>query len=296
MRKQYVMSDNEPLFTPETKKQNNCSIYVPYDCKNNCSFCVSKEIYDKYPLDLDRYLETIDEIANSDIDDISITGGEPAQNITILELILMRLQKEGRSIYINTTLPYHSFERFKALCSKYNVTGVSVSRHAICFEDESLLGITPDEEILTLPTKLRINCVCSGERAPKFLDAFCKRWEDLGINTADGNFIINFRENYSNETPETLHLLKTTLIANLCEVANYYGRLYCHVCDKVIFKRESGLEIRSSKVLPSTRVEFGNVVEVQSLVAFPNGHLATDWDGSTIGLNEIKAVLNFRKK
>ena len=70
-----------------------CTIFVPYDCDNNCPFCTSKWMYREsgMEMNIDRIIEMI-EYANQSptITEFVITGGEPTLSkrfIKILELI-----------------------------------------------------------------------------------------------------------------------------------------------------------------------------------------------------------------
>ena len=64
------------------------TVFVPYDCQNNCNFCTSKESYktdkpsvENVKFQLNRFFEDF----NYPIKDVVFTGGEPMSNITVLK-------------------------------------------------------------------------------------------------------------------------------------------------------------------------------------------------------------------
>ena len=57
---------------------------MPYNCGRKCPFCESRKMYDTLDVSLDKTLEVLRRIADSDIEDIMITGGEPCDNLDYL--------------------------------------------------------------------------------------------------------------------------------------------------------------------------------------------------------------------
>ena len=69
----------------------SCTIFVPWDCNNNCPFCTSKHMYselkDKFNLDeIIRKIKLINN--NSNIREYVLTGGEPLSNLENLKKIV----------------------------------------------------------------------------------------------------------------------------------------------------------------------------------------------------------------
>lgn len=78
-----------------------CTIFVPYDCKNNCPFCTSKSMYRDIQFDLERILERIKLVnACNAVTEYVITGGEPIANLDILKQIVSVCTKKVYSYLI----------------------------------------------------------------------------------------------------------------------------------------------------------------------------------------------------
>ena len=120
------------------------------------------------------------------------------------------------------------------------------------------------------------------------------RWEKIWKQKKGQKLDVSFRHDYNKIVNENLHLLNTESIMAATEVGNYYGRVYCHACDKVLFKTKNGMDFRIHRGLPNTRIKIGNIVEMQELVLFPDGILCTDWDKSQDGLEYYMKLLNIK--
>ena len=82
-----------------------CTIFVPWDCSNNCPFCTSKEMYSRMKDDfnLEEIINKIKILNNNPIiHEYVLTGGEPLSNLDNLKKIVSAMDKV---VYINTTLP-----------------------------------------------------------------------------------------------------------------------------------------------------------------------------------------------
>lgn len=291
----YILCDSEVTYTPDTKKDKMCTVYFPADCKNNCKFCTSKAFYRVNRPNREKVLKWLQSLANSSVSEIVFTGGEPMSDLDLLEEML-EICKE-KNVYINTTFLNKGKAKFIDLVNRYScVKGVNISRHCETFSEDCLLlnGIAYDEDMLDIKTNVRINCFV-GERISKFkMEKILNRWEDIWTQKKDNLLDISFRHDYNLITPEILHLLDTDSIKAATEVGEYYGRVYCHACDKVLFKTKKGMDFRIHRGLQNTRVKIGNIVEMQELVLFPDGELCTDWDKTTDGLEEFMKVLNIK--
>ena len=82
------------------------TVFVPYDCPNNCPFCVNKAEYaDMSGFSLDKICDSIKLIDKiTPYCDFVFTGGEPFANIESLGKMIDCIPKTHK-IYINTTLP-----------------------------------------------------------------------------------------------------------------------------------------------------------------------------------------------
>ena len=68
------------------------TIYVPYDCGNNCSFCTSKQMYKNLEPNLELLWKNLKLInRTSSIQDVVLTGGEPFANLEVLQQIIDKI-------------------------------------------------------------------------------------------------------------------------------------------------------------------------------------------------------------
>lgn len=294
--KKYVLCDSEITYTPDSKKDKMCTIYFPADCKNNCKFCTSKIFYSLNPPNKEKVLKWLRLFRESDLSEIVITGGEPMSDLNLLNEILELCS--NKNVYINTTFLNDGKEKFIELLKKYlNIKGINISRHSISYEKDCALlnNIAKDEDVLKIPTNVRINCFVGQKISKEKMQKVIDRWEPIWRKKENHTLDISFRHDYNTTTEENMHLLNTPSIKAATQIANYYGRVYCHACDKVLFKTKSGMDFRIHRGLQKTRVKIGNIVEMQELVLFPDGVLCTDWDKTTIGLKEFMKILNIKE-
>ena len=82
------------------------TVFVPYDCRNHCPFCVNKEEYaDMTGFSLEAICESIRKMdALTPYCDFVFTGGEPLANLKSLQVMLDQVS-DTHKVYINTTLP-----------------------------------------------------------------------------------------------------------------------------------------------------------------------------------------------
>ncbi len=297
MKSKYILSDSEVTYTPETKKDKMCTVYFPHDCKNNCKFCTSKEFYKTNVPNKEAVLDWLHAFEKSDLTEIVITGGEPMSDLNLLEEILKICK--NKNVYINTTFLEEGKEEFIKLVNKYkNVKGINISRHGETYKLDSTLlkGIAKDEDVLTINTNVRINCFVGERINVEKMKKILKRWEPIWEQKKNHTLDLSFRHDYNKVVPETMHSLDNESINAATELADYYGRVYCHVCDKVLFKTKKGMDFRIHRGLQNTRIKIGNIIEMQELVLFPDGCLCTDWDKTTDGIEEYLKILNIKKK
>ena len=300
----YMLADTEVIYDRFTKKDKMCSVYVPFDCKRNCAFCISKGIYSN-GVDKDSFMKTLSSLVDSDVSEIVITGGEPMSDIkTLVEMLEMLHDK---NVFINTSLFEDGYEEFVDVVNKYDcVNGINISRHGSnIFVDSSeilpdkslsLINLVDDSAISLINKPVRINIVVSEKTDKDFILSIVNRWGNLNKNNLD----ITFREMYQTIDETSLHTFNSPVLNILTDLFEYHSSLYCHACDKIFFTGgsftgdENGGLIRYHKGLSSTRIKIGNIVEMQELVLYPNGKLCTDWDGSEDGIEEFKKILNIK--
>ena len=82
------------------------TVFVPYDCHNNCPFCINKREYaDCSTFSLEKIIESIRTMdAITPYCDFVFTGGEPLADLESLQKMLDVIPPTHK-IYINTTFP-----------------------------------------------------------------------------------------------------------------------------------------------------------------------------------------------
>lgn len=285
-----MLADTEVEYTPFTQKDHQITVYFPFNCLNNCKFCTSKEFYNTYKSNKEKVLNVLKKIGKSEITQVSITGGEPSSNIPLLAEMLELIKT--KKVYINTTFLRETRDDFCNLINSYeNIKGINISRHKTSFKEDCklLYNICSDKDILKINTNVRINIFCGEEILKGDMLLHLARWEK--IFKKKSNLDLSFRHDYNKITEKNLHDLNTNSIKNATELAEYYGHVYCHVCDKLLFKTKSGMNFRIHRGLNCTRIKIGNIIEMQEMVLFPDGELCTDWDYTKDGLEEFCKIL-----
>ena len=159
------------------------TIFAPYDCENNCEFCVNKKDYKKYKPDFDKVLESIKIMHNiTPCCDFVITGGEPFADIDklcdMLDLIEHLDTIMSHKIYINTTLPTSiNDQNLINFNNKYRtlIDCINVSRNQYIWGREYYNHDLPNdaqssEEVINqLEIPVRINCTLSNMRDCRYL-------------------------------------------------------------------------------------------------------------------------------
>ena len=296
MEKKYILSDSEVTYTPETKKDKMCTVYFPADCKNNCKFCTSKVFYEKNVPNSKKVLYWLAALSESDVSEIVITGGEPMSDLGLLKKMLYLCR--NKTVYINTTFMENGKEEFINLVNTNpNIKGINISRHTESYDNDLKIldCIAKDKDILKIKTNVRINCFVGESIDKEKMQQILDRWEPIYEEKEDHKLDVSFRHDYNKMNPSNLHLLDTESIMAATEVGDYYGRIYCHACDKVLFKTKKGMSFRIHRGLQNTRVKIGNIIEMQELVLFPDGVLCSDWDKTQDGLDNYMKILNIKK-
>lgn len=175
------------------------TIFVPYDCCNNCPFCINKAEYaNKEGFSADKICESILYIDHiTPYCDIVFTGGEPLADLECLQRMLDAVPQTHR-IFINTTLPVtqkYSEDQVVDFLNRnaHKITCVNVSRHLEPFVVES-----NDEIFSRLKVPTRINCVLFADYPSDKLEPFIKRFMKYGVP-------IQFRSDYTKTTLDNLY-------------------------------------------------------------------------------------------
>ena len=128
------------------------TVFVPYDCQNNCPFCVNKEEYENMEgFSLEKICESIRVMDGITPEcDFVFTGGEPFSNLESLQILLDQVPATHK-VYINTTFPVFADRTGDEMIefverNKDKITCINISRHLVPYVEES-----PDELIARIP-------------------------------------------------------------------------------------------------------------------------------------------------
>ena len=266
------------------------TVFVPYDCHNNCPFCINKQEYaDMSGFSLEKICASIERLdAITPRCDFVFTGGEPMANLDSLQIMLDKIPATHR-IFINTTLPVFPdqteedilrfFER-----NKDKVTCVNISRHMQHYVQES-----PDELIARLPVKARVNCVLYKKYPAEQLPAFVERWKGKGVS-------IQFRYDYTDTTPENLYRTEDdAILHDLKRFFTYRGLDGSRMRNGYHFEHD-GVEITYHRTLPySTIVETGDdgvtYDILYDVLIKQNGDIHSDWTGVLMDVDAYENVV-----
>lgn len=264
------------------------TVFVPYDCQNNCPFCVNKEEYENMEgFSLEKICDSIhvmDEITPEC--DFVFTGGEPFANLESLQILLDQVPTTHK-VYINTTFPVFADRTGDEMIefverNKEKITCINISRHLVPYVEES-----PDELIARIPTKTRVNCVLYKDYPRDELVQYMRRFKKYGIP-------IQFRFDYTDTTPENLYDEEHDMILkDLKEFCRYTGLDGCRMRCGYHFDFE-GLELTYHKTLPySTIVENDGEQTydiLYDILIKQNGDIHGDWDGKILDVEKYRHV------
>lgn len=285
------------------------TIFAPYDCNNNCPFCVNKQEYKDNPIfDIKEVLnsiEVMDKITPSC--DFVITGGEPLADLDLLEKIIIKIKVlnmyracinvKPHKLFINTTLPTNKYTSTEIIdfLNKYNkvITGLNISRHLLPYVEES------EDKILNyIHIPVRINCVLyqmSKEELDSCLKGYFKRFNYTNVTG------IQFREDYTFATLEDLYdFTNNKTFKNLFEILNKTKNYTLEEIEKGLVSKESfrwNYEffkgVNYHKTLPYSSISCKEGVEINDIIINPRGKILSDWNGygNKLDLEEYKKAI-----
>ena len=264
------------------------TVFVPYDCQNNCPFCVNKEEYENMEgFSLEKICESIRVMDGITPEcDFVFTGGEPFSNLESLQILLDQVPATHK-VYINTTFPVFADRTGDEMIefverNKDKITCINISRHLVPYVEES-----PDELIARIPTNTRVNCVLYRDYPRDELVQYMRRFKKYRIP-------IQFRFEYTDTTPENLYDEEHDMILrDLKEFCRYTGLDGCRMRCGYHFDFE-GLELTYHKTLPySTIVENDGDQTydiLYDILIKQNGDIHGDWDGKILDVEKYRNV------
>ena len=266
------------------------TVFVPYDCRNNCPFCVNKQEYANCAgFSVEKIIESIG-IVNSITPecDVVFTGGEPFANLDSLQRMLDAVSGTHK-VYINTTFPVQpgcSAEEMLAFTEKNKdkITCINVSRHVDPYVEES-----PDEIVGKIATPKRINCVLYRDYPSDKLKDFAERWRKYNIP-------IQFRYDYTETTPDNLYEEENDLILqDLRRQFTYMGLDGCRMRNGFHFLYRD-LHMTYHKTLPYSTIvetdENGVTYDIlYDILIKQTGELHSDWTGVPLDVEKYRNVV-----
>ena len=267
------------------------TIFVPYDCNNNCPFCINKGEYaDLTGFSLEKICDSIRRMdAITPNCDFVFTGGEPFADIKKLQTMLDLIPTTHR-VFINTTLPVFESQSEEDILTfaernKHKITCINVSRHLQHYVVES-----NDDLLARLPVPFRVNCVLYKHYPAKDLIPYLERFRKIpGAN-------IQFRFDYTETTPENLYEQESDkILHDLKEVATYTGLDGCRMRCGFHFDYK-GMELTYHKTLPYSTIvetdpEDGVTYDIlYDILIKQNGDIHSDWTGVMMDVDAYEKV------
>ena len=252
------------------KGRNNlaCTIFVPYNCDNNCPFCTTKKLYynNRVKMNLSKIIREIELLNYSDFfSEYVISGGEPFNNIFKLKMIIDTIKKSNKDIYINTTLPNKNLvEIIDYINNEPAIKGINISRH-IGYELNNVASV---EEINHIKKPIRINTVIN-----KDLDFDDFLW--IVENYKGNNRVINLRANYQEINNGSLKN-RDSVCNFLLDIAENIGNSGCMVCNSNLFNYK-GTIVNYHRGLSDSSFKINNKLFVNDIVIRPDGLIMYDW-------------------
>lgn len=269
------------------------TIFAPYDCGNNCPFCVNKKEYKENPNfnleEVKNSIKKMDRITPNC--DYVITGGEPLADLDKFEEIVSTIKVlntngSNHKLFINTTLPIKEEDIARINKFKDVITCINISRHIKRYVKEY-----DDRFIGLLEIPVRINCVFYTEDEALFASNVIDRFKDFKNVTG-----IQFRDNYIGVKYDNLYncyengrldnLLKGLGVdVNDCKFHFSSFRWDCEIFKKPL--------IKFHRTMCYSKIHSGGFIEINDVIINPRGDILDDWNeyGDLLDLEEYERGL-----
>lgn len=268
------------------------TIFVPFDCHNNCPFCTSKQTYKTNPPSVNLVKSSVRSFFDDyafPIKDVVFTGGEPMANIHILSELL-DLVPSKYNVYINTTFTNKNLDEFIELVNSVDkIKGINISRHTETYDSDCAMfhDIADDSMIERIQKPVKINCVVGKQDIAQVVS----RWENKNVELC-------FREDYTTMQNDENHLHDPYGIVpiELLRIGyRFHSHSQCNVCDTTRFVKDGNI-VSFHKGKQHSSIRHGNDLEINDLIINQEGVFAYDWDSSyTERIIIYELLSDFRK-
>ena len=242
-----------------------CTIFVPFDCNNNCPFCTSKKMYKDIKLNPEEIINKINAINdNYDITEFVLTGGEPFANLDETKKLISAMKKK---CFINTTLPLNENinDVIDYINSEKKIQGINISRH-IGFDFK---GVADIDIINRIKKPIRINTVINKNFSFDKFKEFVNKW-------GSDYRMINLRADYTKLDTTSLKA-RDEIETWLAEHYLFMGSGGCLVCHSTTFEADNCI-ISYHRGLMFSSVKFGSKTYINDAIITPDGKIYKDWD------------------
>ena len=265
------------------------TVFVPWDCNNNCKFCTTKHEYktlytsDKLQQNLENVKKSIKQMTSNDfVTDVVFTGGEPFERLDLLMQLIDEIQG-AQQVFVNTSFTI-SDKKFKEamtyLRSKRNkIDSVSVSCPFNGFSNFKRIHQLADFKDKKF---FRINAIVNGNETQedilKFLDDyFLPVFREL-----------NFRADYRKIKQSSLHSANDKFFKTLMSIAElkYTHFTGCLVCRTDVFQSKYG-HVIYHRGINDTSMKFGDALVVNDFVIKQDGEIRFDWNSKCKMTDEL---------
>ena len=268
------------------------TIFVPYDCKNNCPFCINKAEYANMEgFSVEKIIASIKRMDSiTPYCDFVFTGGEPFADMASLQRMLDAIPTTHK-VYINTTLPVFQNQSEEDIIeftrkNSHKITCINISRHMQHYVQES-----NDSMLSKLFVPFRINCVLYKDYPVDKMVPYLERFRKVPGAS------IQFRFDYTATTPENLYdEADDKILRDLKAIAPYTGLDGCRMRCGFHFDYH-GMELTYHKTLPySTIVETdpsdGVTYDIlYDILIKQNGDIHSDWTGVMLDVDAYEKVV-----
>lgn len=277
------------------RSDSTVTVFVPWDCGNNCSFCTTKNEYkEKYSQTskeclMESVKKSLSIMSSSPhVKNIVFTGGEPFRDIKRL-LELVEVVPRGKKCFVNTSFHIPNIKDAIEILKdsqRDGIDGISLSSHLGkgYFFDNEVLELVRE---LSYKRKVRVNSVVCGNENEEVISKFAE------VILGRGGFeYLSFRADYRNISQSMLGSCDDMFFRTLMGINNweYKGFSGCLVCRTDKFITPYG-KVDYHRGVERTSLEFGKKLVINDFVIKQDGQIRYDWDEHAIMTEEMKEIL-----